>query len=174
MGYASASDVAVYCDNLIGGASTFDASTCPTLVQVNVLITSGCGVLHTHLNSWGYSTPVTAGTALYEMLMDLNALYAAARAELSRINITLTPGERTRGQVFDQMFWSGLERLQSMDLSLAGATRASTGKLYAGGISKDDKQDTIDDTDRVEPAFYRNMFLVSGTVDPDHPDADDE
>jgi len=113
----------------------------------------------------GYSVPVAAGI-LYDWLADLNALFAAARAEMSRINVVLGPGERTRGQVFDEMFWDGLRNLSKMNLSGAGATRSTAGKLYVGGISEAVKDTYVDDTDRVKPRFSRRMFDTSGITQP--------
>ncbi len=41
----------------------------------------------------------------------------------------------------------------------------SQGMMYAGGISVDDKQDTKEETDRVQPAFNINRFKHPKTPD---------
>ncbi len=164
--YASASDVAGYCRNLLGSQANFTASTCPTLAQVNQWISSGCGTLEVQLSSYGYDVPFASGTRIYDELRDLNSLFAAARAEMSRSNVVLSPGERTRGQVFDEMFWKGMDRLKGRDLSLAGATRSTSGKLYVGGISDADKSTVVSDTDRTTPRFARGMFDTPGILQP--------
>ena len=167
MAYASASDVGSFCLNLLGSAgSTFTTETNPTLEAVNSWLLSGCAVLETELGSHGYSTPVASTVAAYGWLTNLNALYAAARAEMSRANVTLRVGERTRGQVFDKMFWDELKRLLDMDLTMAGIARSATGTLYTGGISVADKQAKEGDSDRVSPAFQKNMFNFPGTIRP--------
>ena len=166
MAYASASDVAAWSQNILGGASTFSTSTSPTLTSVNNWLSSGCAVIETALAGEGYSIPPASGTRVYDWLTELNSLYTAARVELSRTNITLEPGARTRGQVFDEMFYAQLDRLLDMDLSGVGLSRATAGKVYAGGISISDKDDRRADTDRVQPRFKRGQFDFPGTIRP--------
>ena len=50
-----------------------------------------------------------------------------------------------------------LQRLVDLDLSRLGV--AQTGKVYAGGISRSDKQAVASDTDRVPSRFERGQFL---------------
>ncbi len=166
--YASASDVANRCRNLLGGVSNFSSSTSPTITAVNGFLSSACSIIETFLLSCGYSVPVTEDTAVYGWLSELNTLYAAAQAEMTRVNVTLGPGERTRGQVFDEMFWKGLKRLAEGDLTFAGLSRTSTAKIYVGGVSQDDKDTWEDTTDRVRPRFTRGMFAFDETVRPDY------
>ena len=167
MPYASACDVGSFCRNLLGDKSVFSASTDPTLVAVDAWLSSGCAVLETELGSHGYTTPVASTVAAYGWLTNLNALYTAARAEMSRANVTLRVGERTRGQVFDKMFWDELKRLLDMDLTMAGVSRSATGTVYVGGISVADKQAKEDDSDRVSPRFFRGIGDFPGTIRPD-------
>jgi hypothetical protein len=166
MGYSSASDVASYTGNILAGQKTFTISTCPNLTQVNSWISSGCAVIESTLKDVGYGLPVPVSSEAYQWLKDLNALYAAARVEMYRTNLTLQPGERTRGQVFDEMFWDQLKKLKEIDLSLLGVSRASAGKLFVGGISVASKQTYEDDSDRVGPRFNRGMFDFEGTIQP--------
>lgn len=167
MAYASASNVAGLCQNILGSEDNFTTSTCPTLSQVKYWLSSGCSVLEGRLAGAGYSVPVTSGTRAYDWLGDLNCLYAAARAEMSRTNITLAPGQRTRGQVFDEMFWKQLKELLQLDLTQVGVSRGSSGRLYVGGISVSDKDSWEDDTDRVPSRFRRGMFDYPGRQSPD-------
>ena len=167
MPYASGSDVAGYCQNILSGASTFGSSTSPTSSAVDNWLSSGCGVLEARLNGQGYSTPITLALPIYAWMRDLNALFAAARAELSRTNMTLAPGERSRGQVFDKMFWDGLKELLAHDLGLMGVSRLAGGRLYAGGTSIEEKDTWEDDSDRVSPRFRRGQFGFPGTEQPD-------
>lgn len=167
MAYAAASDVAAYCQNILNGDNNFSLSSSPTLLEVNGWLSSGCAILETYLSSKSISVPIANGTRLYAWLTDLNALYGAARVELSRTNVTLGPGERTRGQVFDDMFWKRLASLEDMDLSGVGGTQRSVAPIYVGGISVDDKETRDSDTDRVVPRFRRGQFEYEGTVRPD-------
>lgn len=161
--YASASHVAGLCQNVLGGALAFSTATSPTLTHVNNWLEQGYSVINTALTNLGYSVPAASSATIYDRLTNLNTLYAAAYTELSRINVTLGPGERTRGQVFMQLFDQGVDALQSMDLSTAGISGDSAlGKLYVGGISIDDKETHEDDTDRVPGRFVRGMFKFPG------------
>jgi len=166
MAYASASDVIILVRSLVAGASDFGAETSPMSFAVGSWLSSGCAIIEAKLGALGYDAPGSTAAG-YGMLRDLNALFAAGRAELSRVTATVQPGERTRGQVFDKMFWEELNRLDGMDLSMAGFARSSTGKLYVGGISQDDKDTWNADSDRVSPRIKRGMFSFPGTVRPD-------
>lgn len=165
--YAAASDVAGMCRNLLGPATAFSSSTSPTLATVNTYLSSGCGILESTLQNKGYTVPVAVGTAARDWLQNLNMLYAAGMSELTRVNITLTPGERTRGQVLLDYFWKQLDKFVALDLTTMGVTRGSTkGTLFVGGTSKASK-DTYDTaTDRVAPRFARGQFTTSGALTP--------
>lgn len=166
MGYSSASDIAAMCPNLLGSASAWSESTEPSRTAVNAFISSGCAIIEGKLQGWKYDVPVPSTSTLYGWLKDLNMLFASARAEMSRTVETVSPGERTRGQVLLEQFWSGLKELASQDLTLVGATRVSTAPIYVGGISQDDKDDWDDTSDRVKPRVRRGQFDFPGTIRP--------
>ena len=111
-----------------------------------------------------HSVPVASTVRAYNWVKELNALYATARAELSRTNVTLVPGERTRGQVFLEMFWEDLHSFVAMNLTSVGVGRTSTAQIYVGGISQTDKDTYDEDSDRVPPRFRRGQFEFPGTV----------
>lgn len=159
-GYASASDVAQLCRNLLGSANAFSTSTSPTLDAVNNWLSSGCAFIETKLSALGYTTPVAATAPAFSWLTDLNTLYAAARAEMSRINVTLAPGERTRGQVFQEMFDKQLADLLKAELSGAGITKSTSngGTLFVGGLTQTSKDVWEDVADNIQPRFRRNQF----------------
>ena len=169
--YASASDVAFLCRNLLASASGFSTSTSPTLTAINGWLSSGCGIIETQLNAWGYATPVSENVALFDWLRHLNTLFAAGYAELSRLNITVSPGERTRGQLFLDQFNAGLKSLQSLDLIMVGASALDTGithlGAFVGGVSVSNKATHVADGDRVKPKFYVGVFNMPGTTKSD-------
>ena len=171
MSYASASDVAAYCPGLLTDGA-FTATTRPTRTQVERYLSSACAMIEGRLQSAGYSTPVPATAAVYDFIVDLEALYAAARAETARLSARIAADERTRSSVFMAEFNRGLKNLLGMDLSRAGLTHSS--KLYCGGISKSDKDDVEDDSDRVVPRFVRGQFRYSGTERPSAVAEDEE
>lgn len=165
--YAAASNVAGLCKNILGPERVFSTSTCPNKASVDAWLSSGCAVIETYLGGAMYDVPVASGTVAYDWIRDLNALYGAAMVEMSRTNVTLAPGERTRSQIMWEWFWDQLEKIMESDLTYAGATRSSTGgKIYAGGISIADKQTYESDSDRVIPRFGRGMHDFPGTLKP--------
>ena len=179
MAYSTNEQVAALCRNLLDGSEYFSTSSSPTAADVEDFLSSGCSIIETHLKVWGYNTPVVATATAYDWFSELNTLFAAARAEMTRINVTLSPGERTRGQVFDEMFWSGLKKLEGIDLTAAGLTKTNTGTtttsggfLYVGGTSVAEKSTREEDSDRVAPRFRRDMFRFPDSMLPAGADTD--
>lgn len=164
-GFCAASDVSIMVKNILGDEPIFSTSTSPNVKAVNSWITTGCGVIELQLASRGYSVPVASTALAFEMLKRCNALWVAARVEESRTNITLAPGERTRGQVFHEQFGECMDTLLKNDLTFAGVSRSAVGQPYAGGISVADKQSNESNTDRVKPRFMRGQFDFPGTID---------
>lgn len=159
MAYCSASNVFSYVKNLIRGEVRFSEDSDPTLNEITWYMSTGCATIHTELSKNGWTVPAASGTALYDKLSDLNALYAAARAELSRVNVTVQPGERTRGQVYLQMFENDLTKLVESDLAdIGGELSTSDAEIYLGGVSEDNKDTYYDNTDRVPNRFRRSQF----------------
>lgn len=167
MGYASASDVASFCHSTLNGARNFSIDSTPTITSVEAWLSSGCGILEAILSSMGFSVPVASTLGVFDMLREMNALYGAARVELSRTTATVGPGERTRGQVYNQMFWEEVGKFKALDLGMYGLSRSSTGKMYVGGISNTEKTLLDEDEDRVEPRFKRGQFSFPGTSHPE-------
>jgi len=165
--YSSASSVGSYTLNILDGNQTFGENTLPTKKQVDNWLSSGCAIIETELQGRGYSVPVSNGTSARTRVAQLETLYAVAQAEMTRATATVGPGERTRGQVFEAMFWSGLEKFLDGDLTMVGLTRSSTGSIYSGGISITTKQSYETDSDRVTPRFSRGQFRHAGTERPD-------
>lgn len=155
MAYASASDVAVLCRSIMGSSASFDTATCPTLAQVTAWLTSGCSIIEAGLGEQGYGAIPTTSVA-YGFAQQVNALWAAAFVEESRLSSILTDTQRTRGELFMRQFDKLLQRLIDLDLSRLGVTQ--TGKVYAGGISRSDKQAVDSNTDRVPSRFARGQF----------------
>ena len=155
MGFCTTCHVYSHVFSLVKPASAFDTTTCPSLSDVEQWITTGCAVISTHLSGLGYGVP-SSGTAIYEMLGQANALWAAALAEDSRINARISTDERTRGDRFMRQFDKLMERVAAMDLSRAGLTQTSV--AYAGGISRGDVASVESNSDRVKPRFTRGRF----------------
>ena len=171
MGYCTSCAVYSHVFSLVKPASAFDTTTCPSLNDITDWITTGCAVINTKLTSLGYSVP-TASTAVYEMLGQANAFWAAALAEDSRINARISADERTRGDRFMRQFDNLMKLLGTMDLSRAGLSQVTAG--YAGGISVSDRASVESDTDRVKPRFKRGQFENPEAARASDSDSDDD
>jgi hypothetical protein len=159
MPYSTCAQVAALIPNLLNGASNFDAldsAVRPASAQLVMFMSSGCALIESRLQSIGYSVPIGSTATIYSYLGDLEAGYAAYRAELVRGSPRTSTGERSRAEGFKKAFDDGLKALADMDLSRSGITHTS--KFYAGGISDEDKDTVETDTDRVQPRFKRNIF----------------
>lgn len=155
MAYCTTCQVYSHVFSLVKPASAFDTSTCPSLSDVENWMTTGCAVINTYLSGKGYGLP-SSGTAIYEMLGQANALWAAALAEDSRTNARISADERTRGDRFYRQYEKLMAMFDKMDLSRAGLTQTSV--AYAGGISRSDKDSVNSNTDRVPGRFRRGQF----------------
>jgi hypothetical protein len=169
--YAAASDVADYTPGLLPDGN-FTTTTIPNKAAVERFLSAGCAMIETQLQAAGYGVPVPSNSRVYDQVVDLEALYAAGRAETVRMTSRVAATERTRGQFFNKLFQDGLGELLEMDLSRAGLSPIS--KAYAGGISVSDKESAEDDGDRVKPRFERDQFRHEGVDRPSGKDVDEE
>ena len=155
MAYASASDVSSLTRSIMGSSASFDANTCPTSNQVSAWLSTGCAIIEAGLAEQGFGV-IPLSSVAYGLAQQVNALWAAAFVEESRLNAIITDTQRTRGEMFMRQAEKMLDRLISLDLSRMGVAQA--GVPYAGGISKSDKQAVAADTDRVPSRFARGQF----------------
>jgi hypothetical protein len=165
MAYCTTEDVFDMAVSLIGrGATRFDETTNPSERAIERWMTSGCAIIETSLRAHRYNAPPPIDTPVYDMLSELNALYAAARAEMTRAVATLDMGQRTKGQVLLQQFNDGLKSLCEMDLTIAGATRSDqVGRVYTGGINAADKDAQA--ANMIPSRFARGQFNIPGTIE---------
>ncbi len=158
--YAETMDVAMYCSNLINGVADFSSTTTPTIANVVAWLNRGAAIINNRIKAAGYTLSVGYATDVWRELAELNAFYAVARAEMARTNVRLAVGERTRGQVFEEMFWKGLDKFIAQDLTQIGAGYIHGG--YIGGTSISEKLSVESDSDRVAPRFIRGQFDNNG------------
>jgi hypothetical protein len=164
--YAATNDVADMCRSLLGNEQPdFDAYTIPCASAVVNWLGDGYAIINAQLAALGYTTPVASTVGLYQHLKQLDSLYAAGFAELARVNVTVGPGERTRGQVYLDMFWKQCNNLATYIGGGGGGGASSlvpdstvAGRIYVGGTSVADHDANEDDTDRIAPRFTRDMF----------------
>lgn len=161
MAYADQLQVAANNRNILNGGSEFTTETNPSLYQVNTWLSSACNIIEAKLSDAGYEIPVSEVSSVYNWIAEVNALYAVARAEISRSTATVSPEERTRGDVFLKMFWSELDALVTSDLGSMGLTRRSDATIYTGGTSQSKKDTFYDSDDKTQPRFRRNKLFQS-------------
>lgn len=119
--YGSETGVEALNAHFTGG---YTASTHPTSTEVAVWLTEGYARINLTLAKAGYATPVAATVACYQVIVGLNDLYAAAKAEQA-VNIGASAEEDTRGDKLMQDFGAGLADLVAGDGTLAGLTYAT-------------------------------------------------
>jgi len=129
----------------------------------------GAAVIDSRLASKGYGTPVGSSATVYDQITDLNAMYAAAKAESTRMTARVAVTERTRSQMFQSDFEKQLGKLLAMDLSQAGV--GHTSQIKQTGVSDSAKDAIEDDSDRVTPRFKRGQFNISGATRPSGSDS---
>lgn len=156
MAYASASDVAALCRNLVGNANNFNTSTSPTLMQVEAWLSAGCALINTVIFGRNYTAAVQPSSPAYEFVGMANAQFAAWQAERSRTLATVQATERTRADMFKKDFNDSLALIKTLSLGQAGVAQSSN--VYTGGISQADKQAEEADQDRVNSRFVRGQM----------------
>ena len=163
MAYCSSSDVAALCKNLTSGGSDFTTSTSPTLAQVNTWISAGSSLFDATLAGMGFGT-IPATSVAYDLATQVNASFAAYRAERSRSNPRTAPGEKGRAEQLKDDYIDMLETLTTLDLSRMSVSQTS--KAYSGGISVSDKKTVEGDSDRVSPRFIRGANRNIDSLEP--------
>jgi hypothetical protein len=159
MSYSGCNRVAELVTQLVNSASSIDAlatGVVPGSAAYVRWLSSGCSLIEARLKGLGYDTPVPGTAAIYDYIADLEATYAAYRAELSRASARVSQGERTRADGFYSTFTKGLDMLATMDLSRMGMTNA--GKVYSGGQTQSDKDIDAGNSDMIQPRFARGAF----------------
>ena len=167
MAYSSCVRVAALIANLLNAASDFDNlpdSVITGSAQLINWMSSGCALIEAKIAGMGYAVPIASTNTIFDYLADLEASYAAYRAESSRSSPRSAAGERTRAQQFKRDFNDGLDDLEEMDLTRLGITY--TGKFYIGGISAADKETQESDTDRVSSRIKRGQFETGRVPQP--------
>lgn len=163
MSYSTCAMVGGRIPNLINGASDIENTCDPKLVPASATIVTfmsgGCALIQAKINAMGFAAP-DAGGLLTDWFGDIEADYAAWRAELSRSSPRTAKGERSRADDFRKAYEAALRSLDKMDLGMLGFTRleAQGSGWYVGGVSVSDKEAVESNSDRVAPAITRDGF----------------
>ena len=151
--------------NKSGSIDSMGADVFPASAQMIEFISSGCSLIHTKLNSLGYTVPVASSAGIYDFLGQLENWFVAWQCEAARSSARVSTRERSRSDQFKKMFYDGLESLGEMDLTLAGVNQDTADPgWYVGGISDAEKRSVSSDTDRVKSRFRRGQFKNKGRM----------
>lgn len=157
MPYASASDVAPLCQNILSASPNFTANTKPASATVDVWLSSGSAIINTRLASKGYS-PIPESSEAYGLAKAANGFYGAWLAQRGLLNQRSSADENDLAEQYKKDFEFHLDMLMELDLSMAGVPSTNKRTPYAGGISVADKSRQNADADRVKPRFERGQF----------------
>lgn len=155
--YCSTSDVAALAPMLVRGGSDFTSSTSPTVEQVREFIRWVAADMHTLIYSRGYSGSAEPTATAYPVFTMVNALGAAALAEITRTMQTYRAEDRQRGVQLWRMYQDQMQLLLNSDLSQAGFSVDNV-PPYAGGTEKADKEQDALNSLLVQPRFFRGQF----------------
>ncbi|KKM77126.1 hypothetical protein LCGC14_1373210 [marine sediment metagenome] len=160
MAYSTCARVSSLLVNLLNGASDFDnlaADVVPGSAAYIGFMSSGCSIINATLQVHGYSVPVASSNGLFDYLADVEANYAAYRAEMSRSSPRTATGERSRADMFKRVFDDGIKFLSESDLTELGISKSTT-DWYIGGRTDSDKSVQESDRDLVQGRFARGRF----------------
>lgn len=154
--YGSVAGTAAYVKRLTNASGTFDATTNPTLTEVEAFIDQTSDVLNGWLAAAGYVIPVTAADAV-NVLNRWSNLGSAGLVELSqRAGGYDAEDENRRENKFLRMFEAAEEYIKSGALAALGATTITDNLpsplsgLVVGGTTRGGQ--------RLRPIFKRRGF----------------
>ena len=131
---------------------TYDATTTPTLAQVQEYVDRIAAEIDTILQSRGYSTPVTTPSELVTFLKQLNALGAGSMAERAMFPESQGLMSSTSAAVLWRQYQDGLKFLK--EGSLSSTTEALPFSFFERNRGND--TEPTEDHDWQKPKFGKN------------------
>jgi hypothetical protein len=128
---------------------TYNTTSTPTSSQVNTLIDLIAGKIDTVLLSLGYSGTISGPAELLDSLKLLNALGAAALAEMGMFPEISEKGSTPHWKALQQMYEDGLEALKNGELP------DSMKELISDGSVAGFYTEMTDQGDFPEPVFKK-------------------
>lgn len=113
---------------IVPSLGTFGASTVPTSAQVTNWLAQGYARINRALSAAGYNVPAGSGAAVYDELVALNNLYAAAYAIRARGLDTGTAEDESRDVIWLREFEEQLTQIANSDLSQSGMSAQGSQK----------------------------------------------
>jgi hypothetical protein len=168
--YGSVDEVKAFTRYLLGGQSTFNSTTQPTITEVEKFIDRASGHLNVALSKAGFSTPVSNTTAALS-LDDWVVARATEYVELTQRGQGFSDAEGSRYIAFRNMRKAAEDFVDTMQLGLKrlGVTvtyKASDGLAFTGLDAKAERDDPSD-TSLAQPKFERGMWDTSDTSEED-------
>ena len=131
MAYGTAAGVSA----LVPAVGALNASSLPTLAQVEAWLAQGAATIDRTLADAGYAMPVSPAAGVYPELTALNELYAAAYVVMARGLDSVSGQSENRSSQWMQQFHDRLAALADSD-SLPGVVRVApqTAATLAGRV----------------------------------------
>lgn len=159
--YSTVNEVLAFTRHLLGGQSTFNSTTQPTVTEVEKFIDRASGVLNIALEQAGFHTPVANSTGKLA-LDDWVSQRAAEYVELTQRGVGFSDAEGSRTASFRNLAKSaaefvGMYALGFKNLGLAMDFQSADGLSFTGQTAQADRADPSD-TSLQQPAFVRGQF----------------
>lgn len=109
-------------EGLVPEVGTLSSSTTPTTAEVTTWLGQGYAMINRAITNAGYTAPIASSAALYDELVGLENLYAAAYTLRAR-GIDAPSGEtESRSETWLKDFYARLKDIARSNLSVMGAT----------------------------------------------------
>lgn len=159
--YSSINEVRALTRRVLDGSGTFDATSRPTLSEVENFINYASAQLNAALAAAGFTVPVTQATVLYELDAWVTAK-AAMYVELTQPGAGYSDEEGSRTAVFNNLAQMAAEYVKAnmtgwQELGAAYTSNTSAGLEFTALYKRAYRTDP-DNTTREQPLFRRRQF----------------
>jgi hypothetical protein len=168
--YGSTTEVKAFTRYLLGGETGFNSTTTPTGTELTKFLDRASAALNLSLQKYGFSSPITAAMNSTAKLVcdDWVVDKAAQFVELTQPGVGFSgeEGGRMAGFAALQKEADEFVKMNELGFKRIGVTVAhkkSEGLAFTGLDAPSERSDP-DDTTIVQPAFKRNLFDDSRTV----------
>ena len=148
---------------------TFDSTSTPSIEQVEESLSETEAEMFAWLAACGFSIAIADyPTAAKKYLAWFAALGTAYRLELSHPGIQSNPRGNSRWMVLKDQFETLIKICEGPSLDRLGVVRDREAISVITGVSHDDKETLSTDTDKVQPAFIRDLMRNPGRIRSSH------
>lgn len=159
--YSSVGEVEAMTRHLLDGKSAFDATTRPTLTEVEKFIDRCSGVLNTALAGGGFAIPITNATA--KLACDeWVTTKAVAWVEYTQRSTGFDEGQTNRGSAFMNMYAAATAFVNDMMAGFkklgVGVTDPTHQGLAFTGLTAVANRTDPTNTGLAQPRFTRSLF----------------